>query len=263
MTDRLTSIFSIALHMIEQGGRITRFFLHTLRWLFRRPFRFGVFIEQFYFVANQSLFIILVTGVFTGMVFAVQFYFGFRLIQADTLVGPSSALSLTRELAPVFSAIVVTGRAGAAFAAELGTMRVTEQIDAMDVMAVNSIHYLVVPRVLAGFLALPVLSTVFLFVGNLGAYVAGVHFLGIDASLFYAHLQSFVFPEDVAQSLIKAACFGIIFATIGTYYGYTAHGGARAVGRATNNAVVSTLVAILVGDYFLTLAVRQVFNPWS
>lgn len=254
---------SPALEVVEELGRITQFFLLALRWLFRRPFRMRVFIDQFYFIANKSVFIISVTGLFTGMVFAVQFYFGFRMVQADTLVGPSSALALTRELAPVFSAVVVTGRAGAAMAAELGTMRVTEQIDAMDVMAVPSMQYLVVPRILAGFLALPVLSALYLFIGNVGAYSVGVYFLGIDPALFYAHLDSFVFPEDVVQSLVKAACFGVLFSTIGTYYGYTASGGARAVGQATNNAVVVTLVVILVSDYFLSLLIRQLLDPWA
>jgi phospholipid/cholesterol/gamma-HCH transport system permease protein len=161
-----------------------------------------------------------------------------------------------RELGPVFTAIVVTGRAGAAMAAQLGTMRVTEQIDAMDVMAVNSIQYLVVPRVAAGFIALPLLTALFIFVGNVGSYFTGVYLLSIDPVIFFAHLQDIVQVRDLIQGLIKAAAFGIIFSTIGTFKGYFTQGGAEAVGRSTNEAVVVTLVLILVGDYFLTLIIR-------
>jgi phospholipid/cholesterol/gamma-HCH transport system permease protein len=138
-------------------------------------------------------------------------------------------------------------------------MRVTEQIDAMDVMAVNSIQYLVVPRVVASFFAMPMLCALFMFVGNLGSYFTGVYLLDIDKIIFFAHLQEIVQMRDIVQGLIKAASFGIIFSTIGTFKGYFTKGGAEAVGRSTNEAVVITLVLILVGDYFLTLVIRALF----
>lgn len=244
------------LGFVEETGRVSRFFLQTCYWLIRPPFRFRLVLEQFIFVANKSAFIVCLTGAFSGMVSSVQIYFGFRVINGDALVGPAVAVGFAREFAPVFTAIVVTGRAGAAMAAQLGTMRVTEQIDAMDVMAVNSIHYLVVPRIVASFIALPLLSALFMFVGNIGSYLTGVFLLSIDPVIYFAHLQEFVQPRDVAQGLIKAAIFGIIFSTIGTFKGYFTKGGAEAVGRSTNEAVVETIVLILVIDYFLTLMIR-------
>lgn len=244
------------LAFVSETGAVSRFFGEALFWMVRPPFRFRLLLEQFLFVANKSVFIVCLTGVFSGMVFAIQIYFGFRIINADALVGPAVAIGFVRELGPVFTAIVVTGRAGAAMAAQLGTMRVTEQIDAMDVMAVNSIQYLVVPRLVASFIALPLLCGLFIFVGNIGSYATGVYLLSIDPVLFFAHLQEIVQVRDLAQGLIKAAIFGIIFSTIGTFKGYYTKGGAEAVGRSTNEAVVVTLVLILVGDYFLTLVIR-------
>lgn len=245
-----------ALAFVTETGRVAQFFAQAVYWAVRPPFRFRLLVEQFLFVANKSAFIVCLTGVFSGMVFAIQVYFGFKIIKADALVGPVTAAAFVRELGPVFTAIVVTGRAGAAMAAQLGTMRVTEQIDAMDVMAVNSIQYLVVPRILASLIALPLLNALFIFIGNVGSYVTGVQLLSIDPALFFAHLQEVVEVRDVVQGLIKAAAFGTIFSTIGTYQGYHTKGGAEAVGRSTNQAVVITLVLILVGDYFLTLIVR-------
>ena len=244
------------LNFVEETGRITRFFTEICYWAIRPPFRIRLFFEQFLFVGYKSIFIVVLTGVFSGMVFAIQIYFGFRIINADALVGPAVAVGMVRELGPVFTAIVVTGRAGAAMAAQLGTMRVTEQIDAMDVMAVNSVQYLVVPRVLASFLAMPLLAGLFIFVGNVGSYFTGVHLLAIDPIIFFSHLQEIVEVRDLVQGLIKSAVFGIIFSTIGTFKGYFTKGGAEGVGRSTNEAVVITLVLILVGDYFLTLVIR-------
>ncbi|HRK01297.1 MAG TPA: ABC transporter permease [Oligoflexia bacterium] len=252
----IESIGAAVLRFIEQTGHISKFFAEAVRWLPRSPFRFKLFLEQFLFVANKSLFIVCLTAVFSGMVFAIQIYFGFQVINADALVGPSVAIGFVRELGPVFTGIVVTGRAGAAMAAQLGTMRVSEQIDAMDVMGVNSIHYLVVPRIVASFIALPLLCTLFIFVGNVGSYFTGVYLLNIDPIIYFSHLQEFVEPRDMAQGLIKASAFGLIFSTIGTFKGYFTQGGAEAVGRSTNEAVVITLVLILVSDYFLTLVIR-------
>lgn len=250
------SLGAAVIEGFEETGRIFRFFTQICFWAVRRPFRWKNFLEQFLFVANKSVFIVCLTGVFSGMVFAIQIYFGFRMINADALVGPAVAIGIVRELGPVFTAIVVTGRAGAAMAAQLGTMRVTEQIDAMDVMAVNSIQYLVVPRVLASLVALPLLCAIFTFIGNWGSYMTGVYILTIDPIIYFSHLQEVVQVRDLFQGLIKASVFGLIFSIIGTFKGYFTKGGAEAVGRATNQAVVLTLVLILVGDYFITLVIR-------
>ena len=241
---------------VEEVGAISRFFFEALYWMFKPPFRFRLLLEQFLFVANKSVFIVCLTGIFSGMVFAIQIYFGFKIISADALVGPAVAIGFVRELGPVFTAIVVTGRAGAAMAAQLGSMRVSEQIDAMDVMAVNSMQYLVAPRILASFIALPLLNALFIYVGNVGSYMTGVYVLSIDPGIFFAHLKEVVEVRDIAQGMIKAAIFGVIFSTVGTFKGYNTEGGAEAVGKSTNEAVVVTLVLVLVGDYFITLIIR-------
>ena len=244
------------LSFIGEAGSIALFFMQALWWMVRPPYRWRLLVEQFIFVAYESTFIVSLTALFSGMVFAIQVYFGFKVISADALVGPSVILAMCRELGPVFTAIVVTGRAGAAMAAQLGTMRVTEQIDAMDVMAVSSMQYLVAPRVAASFIAMPLLCTLFILIGTVGAYVTSVYLLNIDPVLFFSHLQEFVERRDIAQGLIKASMFGLIFSTIGTYRGYFTEGGAEAVGKATNVAVVITLVLVLVSDYFITLVIR-------
>lgn len=248
---------------VTETGKISKFFLEFLYWLVRPPLRLGLFLEHFLFVGNQSVFIVCLTGLFSGMVMAIQIYYGFSIISADGLVGPSVAVAIVKELGPVFTAIVVTGRVGAAMTAQLGTMRVTEQIDAMDVMAVNSIQYLVVPRIVVSVLALPLLTCLFILVGNAGSYYAGVHVLGIDSVVYFSHLQDFLSGRDIAQGLIKAAFFGIIFSTIGTYKGYYTEGGAEAVGKSTNESVVITLVLILVSDYFLTLVIRALMYQFE
>ncbi len=245
--------------VFQEIGRFLIFFFKACQWLVKPPYRISLFVEQLDAIADKSVFIICLTGVFTGLVSTIQFYYGFQLIRPDELVGPTTVLGLARELAPTFTAIVVTGRAGAAMAAQIGAMRVTEQIDAIEVMAVNPIQYLVSPRIFAGFLSLPVLTTLFLFIGSVAAYFAGVDLLGIDRSVFYLHLRDFVFVRDLVQGLIKAAVYGIMFSSISAYMGFYASGGARGVGKATNLAVVVTLVLILIGDYFLTLVIRALF----
>lgn len=241
---------------IDQTGHMLLFFLEAVKWLFRPPFRFKLFIDQFLFVAYESTFIVALTAIFSGMVFAIQIYFGFKVISADALVGPSVAIGFSRELGPVFTAIVVTGRAGAAMAAQLGTMRVTEQIDAMDVMGVSSIQYLITPRIAASFIALPMLCALFVLIGLIGAYFTSVYLLTIDPVLFTSHLPDLVEPKDIFQGLIKASIFGVLFSLIGTFKGYYTSGGAEAVGKSTNVAVVITLVCVLVSDYFITLVIR-------
>ncbi len=243
---------------INEAGHMLLFLFQAFQWLFRPPFRFKLFIDQFIFVAYESTFIVALTAIFSGMVFAIQIYFGFKVISADALVGPSVALGFARELGPVFTAIVVTGRAGAAMAAQLGTMRVTEQIDAMDVMGVSSIQYLITPRITASFFALPMLCALFVLLGCVGAFLTSVYLLSIDPVLFFSHMQEIVEPRDLYQGLIKSSIFGIVFSLIGTFKGYFTSGGAEAVGKSTNIAVVITLVCVLVSDYFITLVIRTV-----
>ncbi len=233
-------------------GAISLFTARYFYWCFRRPFRIHLFFEQLYFIGNKSLTIILLAGMFTGMVLATQTYFGFKLINVDSLVGAIVAISLSKELAPVLTGLIVAGRAGSAMAAQIGSMKVTEQIDALEVMGINSIQYLAVPRITAATIAVPMLSIVFLFIGNFGSWLVGTKTLMIDESLFFSKLGDFMFVADIAQGVIKAWVFGFVIAIIGTYFGFQVDKGAVGVGRGTNLAVVWGMISVLILDYFLT-----------
>jgi phospholipid/cholesterol/gamma-HCH transport system permease protein len=238
--------------MVDGLGMITLFGGRAFYWMVRRPFRIQLLFEQIYSIGNKSMTIILLAGLFTGMVFCTQTYFGFKLINVDSLVGAIVAISLAKELAPVLTGLIVAGRAGSAMAAQIGSMKVTEQIDALEVMGINSIQYLAVPRIVAATIALPMLSIVFLFIGNLGAYLIGTTTLMIDEAMFFSKLSEFMAIEDVAQGVIKATVFGFVIAVIGTYFGFQVEKGAVGVGRGTNLAVVWGMISVLVLDYFLT-----------
>lgn len=238
-------------------GQATLLTIETLVWMVRPPYRFRLLFQAMEFVGVGSLFIVLLTGLFTGAVFALQGAVAFRLFNAESLVGSTVALSLARELSPVLTGLMVTGRAGSGIATELGTMRVTEQIDALYTMAVNPVQYLIVPRFIAGLIMVPVLSVLFTMVGMLGAYFVGVVLLHIDQGIFIGKTRWFVDPADLSIGLIKAFFFGGILTMVGCYKGYYASGGARGVGVATTQAVVYGSVLILVADYFLTAAMFE------
>jgi len=240
------------LEYIEEMGRILLLFISVLGWMFRPPLKLHNIFKQMEFVGVKSIFVVVLTGTFTGMVLALQGYHGFRLFGAESLVGSTVALSMTRELGPVLTSLMVTARAGSAMAAELGTMRVTEQIDALYVMAANPVKYLIVPRVAAGVLMVPLLTVVSDFVGIVGGYFVGVHILGINPGVFMKNIQRIVEFDDIFNGLVKAACFGLILSLVGCYKGFNTYGGAEGVGRATTEAVVLSSVTILISDYFLT-----------
>jgi phospholipid/cholesterol/gamma-HCH transport system permease protein len=205
-------------------------------------------------VGVKSGLVVILTGIFTGMVLALQSFHATRRFGAETMVGVAVALSMTRELGPVLTSFMVTGRAGSAMAAELGAMKVTEQIDALFAMAVNPIKFLIVPRVLASIVVVPILTAVADFVGILGGYFMGVTVLGINAGAFVANMEKYVDLGDIYHGIIKAAVFGLILSTIGCYKGYTATGGAEGVGKATTQSVVLSAVIILMANYLLTAA---------
>lgn len=253
----IENLGGIVLHAFNESGRVALFFTSSMRWLVQKPFRFKEIVNQIEFIGNQSLFIILLSSLFTGMVFALQTYSGFKMVNAEVLIGPSVALALMRELSPVLSALIVTGRAGAAMTAQLGSMRVTEQIDALDVMGVNPKQYLVMPRIVAGVVAMPLLACVSAFIGNVGAYFLATRILLIDGAVYMAKVGVFARPRDVVQCIIKAAFFGLIFSVIGTYKGFNCENGARGVGKATNETVVVSSILILVSDYFLSAIIRM------
>lgn len=238
---------------LEDFGQMIFFALETLAWAFRPPYRPELILAQMAFVGVGSMFIVGVTGTFTGMVLALQGNYAMKQFAAEGFVGGSVALALARELAPVLTALMVTGRAGSAIATELGTMRVTEQIDAMDSMAVNPIQYLVVPRVIASILMFPALTMLFNALGYAGAYVMGIYVAGIPEGPFIEHTRGFLVPDDVLHGLGKAVLFGAAVSIITTWRGYAATGGARGVGEGTTRAVVSSSIGILVVDYGITL----------
>ena len=237
---------------VEEMGKIILLFISVLVWMFRPPLKLHNIFRQMEFVGVKSIFVVVLTGTFTGMVLALQSYHGFRMFSAESLVGGTVALSMTRELGPVLTALMVTARAGSAMAAELGTMRVTEQIDALYVMAANPVKHLIVPRVIAGVLMTPLLTVVSDFVGVLGGYFVGVHILGINPGVFLKNISRLVDLNDIYSGLVKAACFGLILSLIGCYKGFNTYGGAEGVGRATTEAVVLASITILISDYFLT-----------
>ena len=205
------------------------------------------------FVGVKSIFVVVLTGTFTGMVMALQGYHGFRMFSAESLVGATVALGMTRELGPVLTSLMVTARAGSAMAAELGTMRVTEQIDALYVMAANPVKHLIVPRVIAGVLMVPLLTVVSDFVGIVGGYFVGVHVLNINSGIFMKNITQLVELNDIYNGLVKAACFGLILSLDRLLQGIQHHAAApKGSGRATTEAVVLASITILISDYFLT-----------
>lgn len=237
---------------VEESGKIVLLFLSALAWLVRPPLRLRLIAKQMEFVGVQSLSVVMITAAFAGMVLALQTYYGFRMFGGESLVGATVALSLTRELGPVFTALMVTGRAGSAMAAELGTMKVTEQVDALYTMSVNPVQYLIVPRILAAVLMVPILTILADFIGVVGGYFVGVHLLGINSGIFMARIVEFVEMDDITNGLIKSAFFGLILSLIGTFKGFYTTGGAEGVGKATTEAVVYASVFILISDYILT-----------
>ncbi len=249
----------ILLGAMAQLGEFLVFVRSFFTWLFCRPFRREIFFRQLEFIGVKSFPIVALTGTFTGMVFALQTGYAFRQFNAQAFVGSTVGLALTREIAPVFTALMVAARAGSAMAAEIGTMKVTEQIDALHAMAVNPIHYLVVPRVLSALFMVPLLCGLFSFIGIIGAYFVAVGLLHITETTFTQKLVYYVDADDVIGGLIKAAVFGVVLTLISCQRGYRTEGGAEGVGRATTQAVVASSVAILVVDYFLTSWILELF----
>lgn len=245
---------STVIGAVEEVGRHATIFSQALINLFRPPFRLRMIFKQMEFVGFQSLSIVAITGVFTGAVFALQSDVAFRMFGAQGLVGSTVGLALSRELSPVLTSLMVTGRAGSAMAAEIGTMRVTEQVDALEAMGVDPVGYLITPRIVASTLMVPALTVVFDLVGIFGAYLVGTRVLHIGEGAFVHRIEWYIDPDDITSGLWKACAFGLILAVVGCTKGFYARGGAEGVGRATTRAVVVSSVTILIADYFLTSA---------
>ncbi|MGB9616479.1 MAG: MlaE family ABC transporter permease [Desulfomonilaceae bacterium] len=238
--------------LFEEIGRAVILLFSSLYWMFRPPFRVRQLMEQFDFVGAQSILLIGLTGGFTGMVSVLQGYSGLHRYGAESMIGATVALGLARELGPVLSALMIIGRVGSAFTAELGSMRNTQQIDALASMAVEPVQYLVAPRIIAATVSLPVLTMIFCFFGMVGGYWVAVAYLGLDAGMFLGGVRYYLDLEDVAHGLTKSFAFGLIFSLIACSEGYHARGGARGVGLATTRSVVVSAALVLIGDYVMT-----------
>lgn len=247
------SIGQTAIATTTEAGRMGMFTFEYVRQLFKRPFYFRLFIKQFEKIGVDSIPIVILTAFFTGGVLALQSYNGFgnATIAANSL-GSVVALSMLRELGPVLASLVVAGRVGASMAAEIGTMKVTEQVDALYTLATNPVRYLVVPRVTASMLAMPLLVGIANVIGVFGGYLVASRVLHLSTVGYIEKSFIHVGADDITLSLTKSVCFGAIIGLMGCYHGYRTSGGAEGVGRATTIAVVYASVFILISDYIIT-----------
>jgi phospholipid/cholesterol/gamma-HCH transport system permease protein len=227
-------------------------FLGTaLCWIFLPPLKWRRMIARIHFIGAKSLVVILLTGAFTGMVLGLQVFYTLTKFGSEAFLGPAVALTLIRELGPVLCALMVTGRAGSALTAEIGIMRITEQIDALHAMALNPMRYLVVPTILAGLIAFPLLTAIFDLVGIYGGYLVGVKLLGIGEGTYFGEMETYVGLRDITQGILKSLSFGLLVTWVCCYKGFHTGYGAEGVSRATTEAVVLSSVLILVWDYFV------------
>jgi len=237
---------------LAEVGSVLIFFGQTLRWTFSRPFYAKSVLKQMELIGFNSIPVVITTALSTGMVLALQSYTGFKRFGAETLIGTVVSLSMTRELGPVLTGLMVAGRAGAAMAAELGTMRVTEQIDALSTLATNPMKYLVVPRFIASTVMMFFLTILGMIIGITGGYFVGVKVLGTNPVTYINNSIDFTEVTDIWYGLIKAVVFGAVVGLIGCYKGFHTEGGAEGVGKATTGAVVVSCMLILILDYFLS-----------
>jgi phospholipid/cholesterol/gamma-HCH transport system permease protein len=240
------------LDALESFGMLLILTGKTVTWMIRPPYRPSQLFQAMDFIGVQSVFIVSLTGIFSGMVLALQTVHSLRNFGAEGIVGSIVAISLTREISPVFAALMVTARAGSAMAAELGNMRVTEQIDALTTMSVSPIQYLLSPRMLAAVVMVPLLCILYTCVGMVGAWLVAVEMLGVDPGIFLSNIEKYLVLRDFYMGEIKAAVFGFLIAAISCRQGYFASGGARGVGQATTQAVVQSAVALLIANYLIT-----------
>jgi len=233
-------------------GELASFIGKGIVHIFMPPYFLGQFGRQLMHIGYYSLPVVGLTALFTGMVLALQSYTGFSRFNAEGAIASVVVLSITRELAPVLAGLMVAGRVGASIAAEIGTMRVTEQIDALTTLSVNPFKYLIAPRILAGTLTLPLLVLIGDIIGVYGGYIVAVHTLEFSANSYITQSWEILEPIDVISGLVKAGMFGLIVSVMGCYHGFNSPRGAQGVGSATTNAVVSSSILILIFNYILT-----------
>ena len=259
MTDRplgpvlrpLDALGEWTIGIVDSLGRFGAFLAQALVVMFTPPVKLWALLGRINYIGYRSLLIILLTGTFTGMVLGLQIFLTLSRFGSEAFLGPAVALSIIRELGPVLAALMVTGRAGSALTAEIGIMRITEQIDALTVMALNPMRYLVAPSIVAGIITFPMMTALFDVVGIFGGYLVGVELLGLSEGTYFGEMQTFVDMGDIMTGFWKSLSFGIIVTWVCTYKGFNVGHGAEGVARATTQAVVLSSVLILVWDYFL------------
>lgn len=252
MSNFLRAIGRRTIALLQELGNCGQFLTYALYSILRRPGRPIHILKQVSFIGAKSLFVIVLTAAFTGMVLGLQGYYTLTKFGSEGMLGTAVALSLIRELGPVLSALMVTGRAGSAITAEIGIMRISEQIDALETMALDPYKYLISPKFIAAMISMPLLCAIFDVVGIYGGWVVGVKLLGVNPGAYFSEMYKSVEWKDVYSGFVKSYSFGIIIAWIGCYKGYYAGHGAEGVSKATTESVVLTSVLILVWDYFLT-----------
>jgi phospholipid/cholesterol/gamma-HCH transport system permease protein len=246
---RIIGLWTIS--QLRTIGHMFVFLLNSFYFIFIPPFKFRLLLRQIRFFGNKSMLVILLTGSFTGMVLALQLFYILRKFGSEALLGAGIALSLIRELGPVLSALMVTGRAGSALTAEIGMMKITEQIDALTAMALNPIRYLIVPNIVAALIVFPLLVAIFDVIGIFGGYLVGVEVLGISSGTYFSLMEDYVVMEDIMVGLYKSLSFGLIVSWICCYKGFYTGYGAQGVSKSTTEAVVLCSILILIWDYFL------------
>ncbi len=254
LLDGLQRVGHGVLRGVGYAGRMGLFLGATLAYTLTPPWKAGLFVRRLHFVGAQSVVVVALTGAFTGMVLALQGFYALNRFGSDAFLGPLVALSLVRELGPVISALMVTGRAGSAITAEIGIMRISEQLDAMELMGLNPFRYVVVPNLVAAVLAMPLLAVMFDVIGIWAGYLIGVRLLGVSGGTYLAEIAQFMEWDDILGGIWKALTFGVIICWVSCYKGYYAGFGAEGVSRATTQSVVLASVLILVWDYFMTSA---------
>lgn len=238
--------------LLNSFGAFLIFQAKLIPLFFKKPFRFRLIVRQLEVIGTNSLLVVGLTGLFTGMVMAIQLHNAFAKFGAENMMSYAIFLAIGRELGPVFTALMLISRAVSAMSAELGTMRVTEQIDAIDVLSIDPRAYLMIPRIIAAIIATPLLVMFFDFVANLGSYVLSVYALGVNPIAYSRMITQFAEMGDFMQGFVKGIVFGYVISAIGTYIGFHAKGGAKGVGTATTQAVVFASVALFLVNYFLS-----------
>ncbi|MFZ2089628.1 MAG: MlaE family lipid ABC transporter permease subunit [Desulfobaccales bacterium] len=252
MTSLFRRLGRFSLDFTRETGRAVLFLFEVLGQAFLPPYRFRRLLDEIYFIGCKSLLIIFLTAAFTGMVLALQGYYTLRKYGSESALGSAVALSLIRELGPVLAALMVSGRAGSAITAEIGIMRITEQLDAMDTMGVNPLQYVVMPKILAGVISMPLLTAIFNVVGILGGFAVGVLLLGVSSGSYFEGMVQSVVSLDINGGLVKSLVFGLTIMSVACFQGYFTERGAEGVSHATTRTVVVSAVLVLAWDYVLT-----------